>query len=177
MLSSVCYEVCACCCPGGPEYYQCALPAMIDGWRQVFKVPDAFFGIFQLAAYPSSNDTKLPAIRDVQFNVSQTVSNVGLAAAYDLGDLYSPMGAIHPRTKVSLPSHPCLASLRVPCTCEFARAGCKLSSDGSCDGIQCVWCEHHAQWTNVRVCCPRHWTVRDGVCRRKLCYMDVYVCM
>ena len=54
----------------------------------------------QLAAYPAANSTTLAEIRDVQLNVSLATPNTAIASATDLGDLYSPEGAIHPRTKV-----------------------------------------------------------------------------
>lgn len=33
---------------GGPEYYSCALPALMADWRAQFKQPDLFFGIMQV---------------------------------------------------------------------------------------------------------------------------------
>ena len=85
---------------GGPSYYACALPALIAGWRAAFSAPDLFFGIMQLAAYPGENSTLLAEIRDVQLNVTLATPRTAIASATDLGDLYSPEGAIHPRYKV-----------------------------------------------------------------------------
>lgn len=85
---------------GGAPYYSCALPALINSWRAAFGVPDAFFGIYQLAAYPSDNSSGLADIRDVQLNVSLAMNNVAIVSSTDLGDLYAPEGAIHPRYKV-----------------------------------------------------------------------------
>lgn len=85
---------------GGPEYYNCALPALITSWRAAFAQPDLFFGIMQLAAYPGPNSTALAEIRDVQLNVTLSTPRTAIASATDLGDLYSQEGAIHPRTKV-----------------------------------------------------------------------------
>jgi sialate O-acetylesterase len=85
---------------GGPAYYACALPALISTWRAAFESPNLFFGVMQLAAYPGENNTNLAEIRDVQLNVTLSTSNTAIASATDLGDLYSPEGSIHPRTKV-----------------------------------------------------------------------------
>ncbi len=85
---------------GGPEYYACALPALISSWRQAFAQPNLFFGLMQLAAYPAGNNSDLAEIRDVQLNTTLAVPFTAIASATDLGDLYSPEGSIHPRTKV-----------------------------------------------------------------------------
>ena len=85
---------------GGPEYYACALPALISSWRAAFAAPDLFFGIMQLAAYPAENNTALAEIRDVQLNTTLATPHTAIASATDLGDLYSPQGSIHPRYKV-----------------------------------------------------------------------------
>jgi len=85
---------------GGPSYYNCALPALISSWRQAFGQPNLFFGIMQLAAYVAENNTLLAEIRDVQLNTTLSTPFTAIASATDLGDLYSPEGNIHPRTKV-----------------------------------------------------------------------------
>ena len=54
----------------------------------------------QLAAYPAANSSDLAEIRDVQLNTTLALPYTAIASATDLGDLYSPQGAIHPRTKV-----------------------------------------------------------------------------
>ncbi len=85
---------------GGPSYYACALPALIASWRAAFAQPQLFFGIMQLAAYPGANSSALAEIRDIQLNTTLATPFTAIASATDLGDLYSPQGAIHPRTKV-----------------------------------------------------------------------------
>jgi sialate O-acetylesterase len=54
----------------------------------------------QLAAYVGGNNTLIAEIRDVQLNTTLSTPNTAIASATDLGDLYSPQGNIHPRTKV-----------------------------------------------------------------------------
>ena len=45
---------------GGPEYYSCALPALMADWRAQFKQPDLFFGIMQVGC---GARTSLPNFR------------------------------------------------------------------------------------------------------------------
>jgi len=54
----------------------------------------------QLAAYVAENNTLLAEVRDVQLNTTLSTPFTAIASATDLGDLYSPQGIIHPRTKV-----------------------------------------------------------------------------
>ena len=53
--------------------------------------------LLQLAPYPGGNNTLIADIRDVQLNTTLADPNSAIAPSMDLGDLYSPNGAIHPR--------------------------------------------------------------------------------
>lgn len=79
-----------------PASYMTLLPAMIKGWRTAWRQGDFPFMIVQLANYndprPKRNWAEL---REVQYLVSKTVSNTGLAVAVDIGEPEN----IHPLDK------------------------------------------------------------------------------
>ena len=79
-----------------PEGYSCMFPAMINDWREKFKLRLPFFFV-QLAAFPDGQGI-FPAFRYSQ-TAALNLSDVGMAVAIDLGDPGSPYGAIHPRNK------------------------------------------------------------------------------
>ena len=76
---------------GGPpqiDFYQCALPALIASWRSVFNVPNAPFGIWQLAAWSATTDS-FPLLRLIQVNAAETLSRVYSVNTLDAGQ---PLG-------------------------------------------------------------------------------------
>ncbi|XP_062522422.1 sialate O-acetylesterase-like [Corticium candelabrum] len=82
----------------GEDYYACQFPAMIEDWRDKFDLKDMYFGFVQLAAYKENGGTPVAALRSGQLAALE-LPMVGMASAVDLGDLYSPLGSIHPRNK------------------------------------------------------------------------------
>jgi len=90
---------------GQPDLYSCLFPAMISDWRSNWQNSNNFdFGFYwvMLAAYTvSPGDTSLPQLRNSQLS-GNTLSNVGMGSAVDLGDLNSPYGNIHPQDKESV---------------------------------------------------------------------------
>jgi len=81
---------------GNPTNYACRFPAMIEDWREKFKLPLPFFFV-QVAAYLPGG-ANWPELQVAQ-TAALTLSDVGMATAMDLGDPMSPEGAIHPRFK------------------------------------------------------------------------------
>lgn len=80
------------------EYYICAFPSMVVGWRSDFgnkKLPFYYVNLHPFIA----GDPKLPQFRLVQSSFMHWMENVYMASAVDLGDLRSPYESIHPRNK------------------------------------------------------------------------------
>ena len=115
-----------------PEYRQ-LLSALIGDWRAQWGQGDFPFHIVQLANYYT--DTKDPAesgvaaVREAQLQVSETVTNCGLAVAIDLGE-----EGIHPKNKQDVGKRLALQALSktygqaVPCSGPIYRA---MTVDGS----------------------------------------------
>jgi len=79
--------------------YQSLLSTLIGDWRYRWNQSDLPFFIVQLAnfmqAYKYPTESNWAALRDAQLQVSQTVSNTGLAVTIDLGE----WNDIHPLNK------------------------------------------------------------------------------
>ena len=79
--------------------YRILLPALIQCWRDAWKIKDLPFLIVQLPGYDKVNkeptESDWADIREAQLYVSQSVPNAGLAVTTDLGDEKE----IHPRRK------------------------------------------------------------------------------
>jgi hypothetical protein len=76
---------------GGPpqiDFYQCALTALISSWRSLFNVPNAPFGVWQLAAWSATTDS-FPLLRLIQVKAAQTLSRVYSVNTLDAGQ---PLG-------------------------------------------------------------------------------------
>ena len=80
-----------------PEY-ECAFPRLIQRWRSIFRVPDAFFAFVRLA--PWCDGAALPHMRDAQMSALM-LSAVGYAPADDLGDP-DDVCNVHPPDKRSV---------------------------------------------------------------------------
>lgn len=83
---------------GGPsqtEYYACALPALINDWRQKLKQPTLPFGICLLAPWQSESNPTLEFadLRQVQIQTAATVEGSFTVSTLDQGDPGS--GDIH----------------------------------------------------------------------------------
>ena len=104
----------------GSTYYGCALPAMLKGWRETLRLPSVPIIAVELAGYCNEDDSQtyhtwcdethsklnttdrhLPAMRLAQAR-AETVPNVFVVTAMDLGSIHSPHGSIHPVPKVPL---------------------------------------------------------------------------
>lgn len=69
--------------------YQSLLPAMIRGWRKLWKEGDFPFLIVQLPNHgmsPELGDSMWAELREAQFLTSRKVPNTGLAVTIDVGD-------------------------------------------------------------------------------------------
>ncbi|MGI4792467.1 MAG: sialate O-acetylesterase [Janthinobacterium lividum] len=81
-----------------PTQYRTLLPALIGGWRSRWGEGSLPFLIVQIAGYQNSPDPanlSWPELRDAQWKTAQTVPNVGIATAVDIGDAAN----IHPKNK------------------------------------------------------------------------------
>lgn len=84
-----------------PDYYECAFPAMIRGWREILSRSSAEgplpFGFVQLSSYtfgPAEKGTEVGHMRLSQYSAFREPS-VFMASSFDLG--YG--GDIHPKDK------------------------------------------------------------------------------
>jgi len=81
--------------------YESLLRALIGTWRAEFRDPDLPFFLVQLAGYGENYyETDIdswPVIREIQMRVANTVPNVSIVTAVDLGDR-NPL-EIHPKDK------------------------------------------------------------------------------
>ena len=83
-----------------PDYYKCAFPSMVEGWRESFGIP--YLPFFYVMLHPfkvMADDHFLPRFRLVQHDLIDSVKNVYMASAADLGDAHSPWDSLHPRYK------------------------------------------------------------------------------
>lgn len=98
---------------GKPEEYKTLLPAMIKDWRTLWGQGDFPFLIVQLANYmaPSTDpqDGGWPRLREAQQWVANTVPNVGLALAIDIGETND----IHPLNKKEVGHRLALSAIKV----------------------------------------------------------------
>ena len=83
-----------------PLRYGCAFPAMIEDWRHLFHQPNL---PFYFVLHAPDNDTAwapnaTQIIRQQQLEALR-LPYVGVANTIDLGDLTSPIGAVHSRNK------------------------------------------------------------------------------
>ena len=83
-----------------PDYFACALPALIADWRLRLAQPALPFAFYLLAPWvkSGSNLTALPLTRLAQLHNATSLANVGVAPAHDLGDPGTPWPG-HPRLK------------------------------------------------------------------------------
>ena len=90
--------------------YQHLLTLMIDDWRARWHEGDFPFHIVQLANYgepaKAPEESGVARVREAQLRVSQTVPNVGMAVAIDVGEV-----SIHPRNKREVGRRLALAAL------------------------------------------------------------------
>jgi sialate O-acetylesterase len=78
--------------------YRTLLPALIEGWRNLWNEGDFPFLIAQLPNHGSSpelGDSAWAELREAQFLTAQSVPNTGLAVTIDLGEA----GNVHPPRK------------------------------------------------------------------------------
>lgn len=84
---------------GNPKGYRKLLPAMIRGWREQWHNDQLAFLIVQLANFMAVQTAPVEegwaAIREVQWQIAETVPYCGMASAIDLGEAND----IHPRNK------------------------------------------------------------------------------
>ena len=78
--------------------YQCRFPAMIDDWRQQWRIPLLPFYFAVIAAYREGSSPSWMDLRAAQIAALSARPAVGLASAHDLGDEKAP-NPIHPRNK------------------------------------------------------------------------------
>ncbi|EKX48557.1 hypothetical protein GUITHDRAFT_136666 [Guillardia theta CCMP2712] len=82
-----------------PEGYRCLFPGLIRGWRRVFSDDGASIPFLSVGLAADVNFAGLlPEIRQAQ-TFATKMENVFVVPAYDLGDVESPLGPIHPRRK------------------------------------------------------------------------------
>ncbi|MBA4408839.1 MAG: sialate O-acetylesterase [Odoribacter sp.] len=74
------------------EYYSHAFPSLIKSWRKTFNDPEMPFYFAQLS---SLNRPSWPYFRDVQRQLSLSVSHTGMVVTSDLGDSLN----VHPKRK------------------------------------------------------------------------------
>ena len=90
---------------GAAQFYACAFPAMISSWRELFKVPDLWFGFVQIASFgyshpmpgnkPETHHSQMAGdLRQSQL-AALALPNVGLTTAVHTGDWSN----IHPPDK------------------------------------------------------------------------------
>jgi sialate O-acetylesterase len=77
-----------------PRLYGRTFPAMIAGWRQVFRRGDFPFYFVQIAPYTYDSQTQSQYLREAQFQTLK-VKNTGMAVTLDIGSLKT----IHPANK------------------------------------------------------------------------------
>jgi sialate O-acetylesterase len=100
---------------GDPRGYICLFPNMIEDWRVKWGLRSEEFSFYfvQLAAYIAGN----PGVLLAQTRLAQTVAlqlpYVGFATAFDLGDISSPFGDIHPRDKQDIGQRMALSALGI----------------------------------------------------------------
>jgi sialate O-acetylesterase len=78
--------------------YRTLLPALIDGWRNVWSEGDFPFVIVQLPNHGSSpelGDSAWAELREAQLQTAESLPHVGLVVTIDLGDA----GNVHPARK------------------------------------------------------------------------------
>eukprot|EP00750_Incisomonas_marina_P031081 INCI7703.4.p1 GENE.INCI7703.4~~INCI7703.4.p1 ORF type:complete len:615 (+),score=67.28 INCI7703.4:127-1971(+) len=91
------------------SFYECQFPAMITDWREKFrgsgssiKGRERGFLFVELAPYTDGadgdNHLAVAMIRHAQL-AALRLPNTAMAAAFDYGDMASPLGNIHPRYK------------------------------------------------------------------------------
>lgn len=104
--------VCNASITGCADFYSCQFPAMIEDWRAKFNgggapIPGRGgaarpFVFVELAPYTEGvgwhGDISTALIREAQL-AALALPAVAMAAAYDYGDVASPLGNIHPRYK------------------------------------------------------------------------------
>jgi len=83
-----------------PKNYACAFPVMIQDWALNFKNPSLPFFFVQVATWRGSL-TDIPNLRIAQTSALK-LRNVGMAVSFDLSDVHSPYGNIHPRNKTEV---------------------------------------------------------------------------
>ena len=86
---------------GNTTRYACTFPALIEDWRERWRMPELPF--FLVMLHPYNGGQGLADIRLVQ-KAATALPHTAIAAAIDLGDLGGPSGQIHPRNK-SLVGH------------------------------------------------------------------------
>ena len=117
-------------------YYDCALQALITGWRAAFRKPTAYFGVVMLASYihdSTCDPAFIAPLRETQI-AGLRLPNVALVSATDLGDPgtaegpggYSPLHSVHPRNKRPLGAR--LASSALHLVYGLAEAEAKYAS-------------------------------------------------
>lgn len=103
----------------GPEYYSCALPAMINAWRDALRQMLPFL-VVELPAYCNEMDSRtfktwcdqntsqlkavdyhLPLMRIAQ-TAAEQLSSVSIVTAMDFGSLHPLQGSIHSDRKEDL---------------------------------------------------------------------------
>ena len=101
--------VCNASIQGCADFYACQFPAMIEDWKAKWNGgsgtnggrPKPFLFV-ELAPYTEGagepHDTSVSAVRQAQM-AALKLPLVGMAAAYDYGDVKSPLGNIHPEYK------------------------------------------------------------------------------
>ena len=100
---------------GCADFYACQFPAMIEDWRaRWLGGNDRPFLFVELAPYTEGagepHDQSVSAIRAAQLKALDLPA-VAMAAAYDYGDMASPLGNIHPRWKRPVGQRLALAAL------------------------------------------------------------------
>ena len=106
---SAAQPVCNASITGCADFYACQFPAMIESWMTNWNGGSATNGgrpkpflFVELAPYTEGagepHDTSVSAVREAQM-AALKLPLVGMAAAYDYGDPFSPLGNIHPQYK------------------------------------------------------------------------------
>eukprot|EP01116_Phalansterium_solitarium_P022435 TRINITY_DN7409_c0_g1_i1.p1 TRINITY_DN7409_c0_g1~~TRINITY_DN7409_c0_g1_i1.p1 ORF type:complete len:663 (-),score=-69.51 TRINITY_DN7409_c0_g1_i1:90-1856(-) len=84
------------------EYYKCAFPALIEGWRKEFQSHPEQLPFVFVQLHPFPGTLAIPQLRLDQVEVLHSVPNVGMISAVDLGDATSPFQQIHSRRKLEI---------------------------------------------------------------------------
>ena len=79
--------------------YACQQNAMVNSWRDYFKIADLWFGFVELEPWCFNGDAALAEFRASQLSTATNLSNVGYAIGTDIGDPLGPFSSIHPRNK------------------------------------------------------------------------------